>query len=192
MKGTVLDFSIQTNSGVISGDDNNRYNFTGQEWKDSSSPIRGTKVDFDIDSNSKQALSIYLAFGQNHIGINSNNSEENYNLVDWTKKCFSNYANFSGRARRKEYWLFYLVIVIIGIILQVCDAILDTDPLLIGIWNLATFLPIFAAGARRLHDTGRSGWWQLLILTVIGIIPLIIFLASDTKKENNKWGDPAK
>ncbi len=197
MKGTVLDFSIQSNSGVISGDDNQRYTFAGQEWNDNAHPARGIRVDFAVDDSTGQAVAVYRALGndQRHQSLSQSSNhqdEENFNLVDWTKKCFSNYANFTGRARRKEFWYFYLATILIGLVVQLFDAILDSDPLLIGIWNLAIFLPVFAAGARRLHDTGRSGWWQLLVITVIGVIPLIIFLALDTKPENNKWGAPAK
>ncbi|MCG2609581.1 DUF805 domain-containing protein, partial [Acinetobacter sp. SM34] len=75
---------------------------------------------------------------------------------------------------------------------QMIDAILGTDRLLNGLLNLALLLPSLAVGARRLHDTNRSGWWQLLVLTVIGIIPLIIWWATDTKAESNQWGQPAR
>jgi len=52
---------------------------------------------------------------------------------------------------------------------------------------MLTFLPSIAAGCRRLHDVNKSGWWQLISLTVIGIIPLIFWLASKPVKENNKF-----
>ena len=113
-------------------------------------------------------------------------------MMDWFVKCLKNYVTFDGRARRKEFWFFMLVSFILGIIVQIIDAILGTDKMLNGLLNLALFLPSLAVGARRLHDTNRSGWWQLLALTVIGIIPLIIWWASDTKQENNQWGQPAK
>ena len=54
--------------------------------------------------------------------------------------------------------------------------------------NLILAIPILSVGARRLHDTNRSGWWQLLILTIVGYIPLIIWLASEGKKKKNKFG----
>ena len=65
MKGTILDFSIQTNSGIISGDDQNRYTFLGNEWKDSSAPQRGTKVDFDLNEQG-QATGVYKALNNNN------------------------------------------------------------------------------------------------------------------------------
>ena len=201
MKGNILDFSIQTNTGIISGDDQNRYNFTGAEWRGQRPPTRGDRVDFDVD-NTGNAIQIFTALGHSNPVQNlsnqldklsdQNKAEEQFNMLDWFVKCLKNYANFSGRARRKEFWFFMLVSFILGIIIQIIDAILGTDKILNGVLNLALFLPSLAVGARRLHDTGRSGWWQLLVLTIIGIIPLIIWWASNTKPENNQWGQPAK
>lgn len=98
MKGTILDFSIQTNTGIISGDDQNRYTFIGSEWKDSSSPQRGTKVDFDLNTTG-QAIGVYKALGSStntHVAnlANTDQSEENYSGFHWVIKCFKNYVNF--------------------------------------------------------------------------------------------------
>ena len=201
MKGNILDFSIQTNTGIISGDDQNRYNFTGAEWRGQRPPTRGDRVDFDVD-NIGNAIQIFTALGHSNPVQNlsnqldklsdQNKAEEQFNMLDWFVKCLKNYVTFDGRARRKEFWFFMLVSFILGIIVQIIDAILGTDKILNGVLNLALFLPSLAVGARRLHDTGRSGWWQLLVLTIIGIIPLIIWWASNTKPENNQWGQPAK
>jgi len=201
MKGNILDFSIQTNTGIISGDDQNRYNFTGAEWRGQRPPTRGDRVDFDVD-NTGNAIQIFTALGHSNPVQNlssqldklsdQNKAEEQFNMLDWFVKCLKNYVTFDGRARRKEFWFFMLVSFILGIIVQIIDAILGTDKILNGVLNLALFLPSLAVGARRLHDTGRSGWWQLLVLTIIGIIPLIIWWASNTKPENNQWGQPAK
>lgn len=76
-----------------------------------------------------------------------------------------------------------LFCVILSIISEAIDAVLGTKPLVNGLLNLALLLPSLAVGARRLHDIGRSGWWQLLVLTGIGAILLIIWWASDTKKK---------
>lgn len=202
MKGQILDYSIQTNSGIISGDDQNRYNFIGAEWRGQRPPTRGDRVDFDIDSTTGNATQIFTALGHSNPVQNisnqldklsdQNKAEEQFNMIDWFVKCLKNYVTFDGRARRKEFWFFMLVCFILGIIVQVIDAILGTHQTLNGLLNLALLLPSLAVGARRLHDTNRSGWWQLLVLTVIGVIPLIIWWASDTKRENNQWGQPAK
>ncbi len=202
MKGSILDFSIQTNTGIISGDDQNRYNFTGAEWRGQRPPNRGDRVDFDVDSTTGNATQIFTALGHSNPMQNisdqldrisdQNKAEEQFNMIDWFVKCLKNYVVFEGRARRKEFWFFVLVSFILGIIVQMMDAILGTHQTLNGLLNLALLFPSLAVGARRLHDTNRSGWWQLLILTIIGIIPLIIWWASDTKRENNPWGQPAK
>ncbi|WP_413228182.1 DUF805 domain-containing protein [Acinetobacter baretiae] len=156
-------------------------------------PEKGMHVDFSIESTIGQAIDVYLVQRDEPSFLSKHHAvEENYNLIDWTKKCFQNYTNFRGRARRKEFWLFYLTIMIVSICTQTIDAKVDSNGLFNILWNIMTLIPLLSAGARRLHDTGRSGWWQLLILTFIGIIPLIIFLASETKPENNKWGVPAK
>ncbi|MQF83511.1 MAG: DUF805 domain-containing protein [SAR202 cluster bacterium] len=111
-------------------------------------------------------------------------------------KCFMLYAIFSGRAKRAEFWWFFLFCMIVGLMGSVIDAALGLDEAIGGngvfttLIQLATFLPSIAVGSRRLHDTNRSGWWQLLwIVVFIGWIPLIIWLASTSKNENNRFGD---
>ena len=111
-------------------------------------------------------------------------------------KCFMLYAIFSGRAKRAEFWWFFLFCMIVGLLGSVIDAALGLDAAIGGngvfttLIQLATFLPSIAVGSRRLHDTNRSGWWQLLwIVVFIGWIPLIIWLASTSKNENNRFGD---
>lgn len=202
MKGNILDFSIQTNTGIISGDDQNRYNFTSAEWRGQRPPTRGDRVDFDVD-NTGNAIQIFTALGHSNPVQNlssqldklsdQNKAEEQFNMLDWFVKCLKNYANFSGRARRKEYWFFTLVQFIILVITQIIDAILSTDFVFYAIAALALFIPSLSAAVRRLHDTGRSGWWFLIaLIPLIGTILLIIWLATETKPENNQWGQPAK
>ena len=202
MKGNILDFSIQTNTGIISGDDQNRYNFTGAEWRGQRPPTRGDRVDFDVD-NTGNAIQIFTALGHSNPVQNlssqldklsdQNKAEEQFNMLDWFVKCLKNYANFSGRARRKEYWFFTLVQFIILVITQIIDAILSTDFVFYAIAALALFIPSLSAAVRRLHDTGRSGWWFLIaLIPLIGTILLIICLVTETKPENNQWGQPAK
>ncbi|WP_227671116.1 DUF805 domain-containing protein [Psychrobacter pulmonis] len=127
--------------------------------------------------------------------VNNHSAEANYGIMDWFKKDLRNYANFSGRARRKEYWYFVLVQMGLVIIAMILDAIIFNSE--IGLFYivvaLGLFLPGLAVTIRRLHDTSRSGWWFLIsILPLIGSIILLVFLASDTKFETNQWGPPAK
>ena len=127
--------------------------------------------------------------------VNNHSAEANYGIMDWFKKGLRNYTNFSGRARRKEYWYFVLVQMGLVIIAMILDAIIFNSEtgLFYIVVALGLFLPGLAVTIRRLHDTSRSGWWFLIsILPLIGSIILLVFLASDTKFETNQWGPPAK
>ena len=93
------------------------------------------------------------------------------------------YADFSGRASRSEYWWFALAVVVVSLAVS---AISETLGLLV---NLALLLPSIAAAARRLHDTNRSGWWQLIaLIPILGAIVLIVFLALEGDAEDNRFG----
>lgn len=117
-------------------------------------------------------------------------------VVQWYMRVLRRYSDFRGRAHRTEYWMFTLVSVLISIALAFVDAVLGLEVggfgLLGLIYGLAVLLPSLAVGARRLHDTGRSGWWQLIqIVPVIGIIVLVVFLATDGHHGANTHGpDP--
>ena len=102
------------------------------------------------------------------------------------------YADFSGRNRRKAFWMFVLFNTIFSIICNVIDGALGT--MFIGsIYSLALLIPGLSAGARRLHDTGRSGWWQLLwLVPIIGWIVLIVFLVQDSHEGENDFGPNPK
>ena len=104
------------------------------------------------------------------------------------------YATFSGRARRKEYWLFVLFVVVVSLVANGIDMLLGFAELgpVYFIWGLVTLLPSLAVGARRLHDTGRSGWWLLLSLVpVLGWIVLIVFFCIRGESGPNRFGpDP--
>jgi uncharacterized membrane protein YhaH (DUF805 family) len=105
--------------------------------------------------------------------------EENMTFQESIRVCFSKYADFSGRATRSEYWWFILFVLLAGLGISMISDVLG------GIFALATLLPSIAAATRRLHDTNRSGWWQLLCLVpIIGGIVLIVFLAQDSQSEN--------
>jgi uncharacterized membrane protein YhaH (DUF805 family) len=92
-------------------------------------------------------------------------------IVDAVKACFAKYADFNGRATRTEYWWFFL-----AVLLGSAVALIVSYRLYV-LFSLVTLLPMIAVGARRLHDTNRSGWWQLLALVPFGIILVVIFFA---------------
>ena len=109
-------------------------------------------------------------------------------------KCFMLYTVFTGRAEKSEFWWFFLFTFILGVMASIIDSTLGFDQAIGGnggvttLIQIATFLPSIAVGSRRLHDTGRSGWLQLLwIAIIIGWIPLIMWLASKSDVDN-KYG----
>lgn len=100
--------------------------------------------------------------------------------------AFQNYANFRGRASRPEFWYFYLFTLLAAILFEA----LKLDAAYV-VFSLVTLVPYIAVTTRRLHDVNRSGWWQLLVLTVIGIIPLVYWLAKAPVHDGNRFNDTA-
>ncbi|KQY90269.1 DUF805 domain-containing protein [Pelomonas sp. Root1444] len=97
---------------------------------------------------------------------------------DSIRTCFSKYADFSGRAGRSEYWWFALFLIGLYIVVSRLSTV--------AYWVvvLATFLPSLASAVRRLHDTGRSGWWLLLnLVPFIGFIIVLVLLAQESKED---------
>ena len=116
---------------------------------------------------------------------------------DAVRSGLQNYVNFSGRARRSEYWYFVLFTFLLGIVANIIDNILGTDydtsngGLVNTLVSLAVLLPSLAAGVRRLHDTGRSGWWMLLVFAIIiGWIILLVWFCTDSKPDNQYGPNP--
>ena len=128
-------------------------------------------------------------------------------------RFWKKYATFSGRASRSEFWWWYLISLVVSIILTVISvAVVGVDTTVpapgadaqqyavdstlrslrtsaaSSVWSLLTFVGLLALSARRLHDTGRSGWWYLIILVpVVGIIVLIVFWASAPRPEGQRY-----
>ena len=110
--------------------------------------------------------------------------------------CTKKYADFKGRASRSEYWwfqLFYLIVLFVAIIFDgmYLDNSQSMGPVEL-ISTLILLLPAISVTARRLHDVGRSGWWMLVAITVIGLIPLFIWYVSVGTKSKNKYGPSIK
>ena len=99
------------------------------------------------------------------------------------------YAVFNGRAKRTEYWLFVLFHSIIATVLYgLTLAVAQQLVFLYAVYGLATLIPSLAVGARRLHDTRRSGWWQLIgLIPLVGWIVLLVFFVMGSD-EDNKYG----
>ncbi|GAA0137769.1 DUF805 domain-containing protein [Paenibacillus sp. YSY-4.3] len=113
--------------------------------------------------------------------------------MSWYLKVLKNYVGFEGRARRKEYWMFVLFNMIAAFVLSFIGGLIGLDTILYYIYMLAVFLPSLAVGARRLHDTGRSGWMLLLsLIPLVGTIILIVFMCQDSEPGDNKFGSNPK
>jgi uncharacterized membrane protein YhaH (DUF805 family) len=113
-------------------------------------------------------------------------------------KALKNYADFSGRARRKEYWLFTLYNIIIFVALVFLGAMVGFPRGAEGVFVFVAFymvgvlIPALAVSVRRLHDTGRSGWWLLLYFVPFGAIVVLVFLVQDSNPASNKFGKNPK
>jgi len=105
------------------------------------------------------------------------------------KTCLSKYVTFEGRASRSEYWWFYLFSLLAVIVMAVVEGVLGIPGLLSVLLSLALFLPLLAAGVRRLHDTDRSGWWYLIqLVPLVGIIVIIVFWCQRGTEARNRFG----
>ena len=112
------------------------------------------------------------------------------NVSETISTCLRKYFAFNGRASRSEYWWFQLFIILLSVGVALIGAASGGDEgaeVLSRIVSLLTVIPIYAAGSRRLHDVNKSGWWQLISITIIGIIPLIIWLTKEGHKGKNQF-----
>lgn len=128
-------------------------------------------------------------------------SEENFNAIDWWKKVvFENYANFEGRARRKEYWYFQLIniLIILPIVIFGVFSLESSDELpfvfyLLGILFLGIIIPSIAVTVRRLHDIGKSGWFYLIsFIPSVGGLIMLYFTVLDSDSGSNQYGSNPK
>ena len=113
----------------------------------------------------------------------------NWYLAPWQK-----YLQYTGRARRLEYWAFWLGNTLIGLALfALAGAGMDIAITIYGLFSLAAIIPGIMVGIRRLHDTGRTGWWLLIALVpLIGAIILIVLLLLDSEPGANEYGPNPK
>ncbi|UTP39125.1 DUF805 domain-containing protein [Phenylobacterium sp. LH3H17] len=121
------------------------------------------------------------------------------------------YAQFSGRARRKEYWMFCLLIIGIEIVFYTLMGILGAGPMMAGdptvgvnpaagllmlvfsVVMLGLFIPSLAVSFRRLHDTNRSAWWLLIaLIPLLGVVVLLVFMLLDGTQGDNRFGPDPK
>ena len=192
MKGKILDFSLQQSEGVITCDDGSRYVFSVSEWKEQTLPVRGMSVDFAVENG--RAVGVYRALGAQPVSASVGTGERPNSLFGLALACVTrNYANFSGRATRSEYWGFVLfsclAYFVIAFVLALLGGSEDEINTIIGLLGLALFLPSLAVAVRRLHDTDRSGWWLLLgLIPFVGAVVLLVFYCQDSRAADNRYG----
>lgn len=110
--------------------------------------------------------------------------------MEYFIRALQKYVEFSGRDTRRQYWMFALYWFLFAIVVSILDRTIGTE-LFSSLYSLAMLLPSLAIGARRLHDTGRSGWWQLIgLIPIIGTIILIVFLVQESKPDNEYGPNP--
>ena len=115
------------------------------------------------------------------------------NFTDAVVSFFKKYAVFSGRSSRSEYWYPFLFVNMVGFGLGFMEGILGIFPyhgesVLAILFNLGIIIPTCAVSVRRLHDVNLSGWWFLLVFTIIGIIPVLYWFCKEGDGGDNKFG----
>ena len=115
--------------------------------------------------------------------------------MNWYLKVLKNYAGFSGRARRKEYWMFALFNLIFLILAVIADNLVGTTisglpyGLFYFVYAFAILIPGLAVAVRRLHDVGKSGWFMfILLIPLIGAIWLLVLVCTDGNPGKNVYG----
>jgi len=119
--------------------------------------------------------------------------------MNWYLKCLKQYADFSGRARRKEYWMFILFYYIFAFIAMIIDNVIGVASPELGygiiyvLYALVMFIPYIAVSVRRLHDVGKSGWmFFILLIPIIGAIWFLVLLVTDSNPGENPYGTNPK
>ena len=117
------------------------------------------------------------------------------NMKEAVVSVLTNWNNCSGRACRSEFWYFILATFLVSIIISIIEiatGMVDIESSEMGIlswiFTLLLFVPSLSVTARRLQDRGWSGWWQLLYLTIVGILVIVVLNMLPAKEDENKWG----
>ncbi len=114
-------------------------------------------------------------------------------MMEAYKKFWQNYATFSGRSRRSDYWYVVLANMILGAVTSIVTMVLPFLEFLTFVYALATLIPGIALVVRRLHDINKSGWYCLFVLIpLVGAILLLVWLATDSQAGANQYGENPK
>ena len=119
--------------------------------------------------------------------------------MEWATLPLKRYAEFTGRSRRKEYWMFFLLCLVVALVIGFVEGLLGLNGM-IGpygpistLFLLAILIPSIAVGIRRLHDTDRSGWWIFIsLIPLIGSIVLLVFEVLPGTPGSNRFGPDPK
>jgi uncharacterized membrane protein YhaH (DUF805 family) len=115
--------------------------------------------------------------------------------MDWYFTVLKKYAVFTGRARRKEYWMFTLFNFIVGLVLTIVELVTKSFGITVlsYLYSFAVLLPGIAVTVRRLHDAGHSGWWIFIgLIPLIGAIVLLVMMVEDSEPDENRYGPNPK
>lgn len=212
MRGEVLHYDEDQGFGFITGADGNRYTFAREDLRREASMVRGTAVEFQpAGGRARDVFSIRAATAAPSQAGNARGAPQHFGRFAengpatdlWSyfwRGLTENYFNFAGRARRKEYWGYFLfwtiaLIVVVGIGLFIDDAMGNSSELpavtvgLCGTFVLATIPPWIGLNVRRLHDIGLTGWLFLVVLIpTIGWLIILVFALIPTQARENQWG----
>jgi uncharacterized membrane protein YhaH (DUF805 family)/cold shock CspA family protein len=207
MRGEVLHYDDEQGFGFINGADGRRYTFERGDLRRLVPVTKGTLVEFQLDgANAREIFVVNGAkpatssqFGR---GAVAEEAESTGLWSYFTRSLTANYANFRGRARRKEYCGYVLLYIIAAMVIGTVALFLDgsagnldggeTPVVTLGLFGLlvlATFIPSLAVTIRRIHDIGLSGWfWLLGLIPYIGWLIILVFALVPSQKHDNKWG----
>lgn len=216
MRGEVLHYDETQGFGFLAGVDGNRYAFAREDLRGTAVPGKGTQIEFQPSgSQARDVFAIHAPVGvlesastpaaPQHFGrMAVSSSGEGTGLWSYFwRGLTANYANFRGRARRKEYWGFYLFWAILmalvagagfgvdGVLgnLETGDGYPVAGLSVLGLLVLAGLVPCIAVTVRRIHDLGLSGWFYLLILLpYVGGLIIFVFTLIPSQKHENRWG----
>ena len=118
-------------------------------------------------------------------------------VMNYYSICLSKFADFSGRARRREYWTFALVNCLIALLLLILGLAFGEDSpasnIMVTIFYLIMLVPNLSVSVRRLHDIGKSGWWLFIgLIPLVGSLLLLVWSLMDSEPGENQYGENPK